>query len=253
MGASGGSEGGRPSSVMELHRRAPLPAPTWCQGEVVELEHPNPDAVILRLRVRDQPAFQPGQHYMIKLSAPDGYSASRSYSLASAPHQDLLEFYVERLDDGEVSPYLAEDVEVGDELMLRGPIGGWFIWDGSTTAVGIGGGTGVVPLVSMLRSATHQGVPDRLSLVAVARTFAELPYADELATAGATIALTREDARSGRAAGRLLSVDLETLIRPEATYYVCGSPGFAESASQLLTGLGVPPGVIRVERFGPSG
>ena len=236
-----------------LHRGAPLPTPTWCQGEVVEVEHPNPDAVILRLRVRDQPAFVPGQHYMIKLTAPDGYSASRSYSLASAPHQDVLEFYVERLDDGEVSPYLAEDVEVGDRLELRGPIGGWFVWDGSTAAVGVGGGTGVVPLVSMLRSATQPEARDRLSLVAVARTFAELPYADELATAGATIALTREDARSGRAAGRLLGVDLETVVRPDTTYYVCGSPGFAESASQLLTGLGVPPGVIRVERFGPSG
>src|SRR5918997_5555967 len=213
-------------------------------GSAGRLEEDGPDAVILRLRVRDQPAYVPGQHYMIKLSAPDGYSASRSYSVASAPHEELLEFYVERLDDGEVSPYLAEDVEVGDRLQLRGPIGGWFVWDGATTAVGIGGGTGVIPLVSMLRSASHQGVPDRLSLVAVARTFAELPYADELATAGATIALTREDARSGRAAGRLLDVDLEALVRPDTTYYVCGSPGFAESARQLLTGPGGPPGVI---------
>ena len=109
--------------------------------------------MILRLRVRDQPDFLPGQHYVIKLTADDGYSASRSYSVASAPHQDLLEFYVERLDDGEVSPYLADDVEVGDELQLRGPIGGWFVWDGTTPVVGIGGGTGVVPLVSMLRHA----------------------------------------------------------------------------------------------------
>ena len=235
------------------HRTTPLPTPTWCQGEVVELDHPHPDAVILRLRVRDQPAFLPGQHYMIKLTAEDGYSASRSYSVASAPHQDLLEFFVERLDDGEVSPYLAEDVEVGDRLQLRGPIGGWFVWDGATTAVGIGGGTGVVPLVSMLRHAQRQDRADRLRVVAVARTFAELPYADELATAGTTIALTREDATSGRAAGRLLSVDVETLIQTQATYYLCGSPGFAESASQLLTDLGVPPGGIRVERFGPSG
>ncbi|HZA74693.1 MAG TPA: FAD-binding oxidoreductase [Propionibacteriaceae bacterium] len=236
-----------------LHRTAPLPAPTWCRGEVVELEHPNPDAVILRLRVRDQPAFLPGQHYMIKLTADDGYSASRSYSVASAPYQDLLEFYVERLDDGEVSPYLAEDVEVGDRLQLRGPIGGWFVWDGAATAVGIGGGTGVVPLVSMLRQATHENIADRLSLVAVARTFAELPYADELATAGVPIVLTREDTTTGRAAGHLLSVDLETLVRPEATYYICGSPGFADSASQVLTDLDVPPGVIRIERFGPTG
>jgi ferredoxin-NADP reductase len=252
MGMSGGSAGGRPSSAME-HRSSPLPTPTWCTGEVVGLEHPHPDAVVLRLQVHDQPPFRSGQHYMIKLTADDGYTASRSYSVASAPHQDLLEFYVERLDDGEVSPYLAEDVEVGDRLQLRGPIGGWFVWEGSTTAVGIGGGTGVVPLVSMLRHAVHSGVADRLSLVAVARTLAELPYAHELATAGATIALTREDTRTGRAAGRLLSLDLETLLRPDATYYICGSPGFADAASRLLTDLDVPPGVIRIERFGPSG
>jgi ferredoxin-NADP reductase len=236
-----------------LHRTAPLPTPTWCHGDVVDVEHPNPEAVILRLRVRDQPAFQPGQHYMIKLTADDGYSASRSYSVASAPHQDLLEFYVERLDDGEVSPYLAEDVEVGDRLQLRGPIGGWFVWDGATPALGIGGGTGIVPMVSMLRHAVHENVADRLRLVAVARTFAELPYADELAAAGVTIALSRESANSGRAAGHLLSVDLETLLRPDATYYICGSPGFADSASRLLTDLDVPPGMIRVERFGPTG
>jgi ferredoxin-NADP reductase len=237
-----------------FHRTDPLPTPTWCHGEVVEVEHPRPDAVILRLRVRDQPAFLPGQHYMIKLTADDGYSASRSYSVASAPDEDLLEFYVERLDDGEVSPYLAEDVEVGDRLQLRGPIGGWFVWDGTAPAVGIGGGTGVVPLVSMLREAGRHDLTDRLRLVAVARTFAELPYADELATGGATIALTREPTSDGRAAGRLLDLDLEALVRPEATYYLCGSPGFAESASRLLTeDLDVPPGAIRVERFGPSG
>jgi len=236
------------------HRTAPLPTPTWCSGEVVEVEHPRPDAVILRLRVRDQPAFVSGQHYMIKLTADDGYSASRSYSVASAPEEDLLEFYVERLDDGEVSPYLAEDVEAGDRLQLRGPIGRWFVWDGSAPAVGIGGGTGVIPLVSMLRHAGRHALTDRLRPVAVARTFAELPYADELATAGATIALTREPTTSGRAAGRLLDLDLEGVIRPEATYYLCGSPGFADSASRILTeDLDVPPGAIRVERFGPTG
>ena len=251
MGLSVGPMGGRPA-VME-HRTAPLPTPTWCRGEVVELEHPHPDAVILRLRARGQPAFLPGQHYMIKLTAEDGYSASRSYSVASAPHEELLEFYVERLDDGEVSPYLAEDVEVGDRLQLRGPIGGWFVWDGSCPAVGIGGGTGVVPLVSMLRHACHRGVSDRLRLAAVGRTFVELPYAGELTTSGVAVALTREDASTGRTAGRLASVDIESLIDPKATYYICGSPGFADSASRLLTDLGVPPGVIRVERFGPTG
>ena len=201
MGVSEGFEEGRPLSTME-HRTDPLPTPTWCHGEVVELAHPHPDAVVLRIRVRDQPAFLPGQHYMIKLTADDGYTASRSYSVASAPHDDLLEFYVERLDDGEVSPYLAEDVEVGDWLQLRGPIGGWFVWDGSAPAVGIGGGTGVVPLVSMLRDARAHRNSDRLRLAAVGRTYAELPYADELTAAGATVALTgRMPAPDGRPVG----------------------------------------------------
>lgn len=229
-----------------------MPAPVWCSGEVITVEHPHPDAVVLRVRVRDQPGNRPGQHYVVKLTADDGYSASRSYSLASAPHQDL-EFYVERFADGEVSPYLAEDVEVGDRLELRGPIGGWFVWDGTTPAVGIGGGTGVVPLVSMLRHAAYAGLTDRIRLAAAARTLAELPYADELAAAGATIALSREAGANGRPAGRLLAEEVQPLIRPDATYYVCGSPAFADTASRLLTDLEVPPGAIRIERFGPSG
>ena len=201
----------------------------------------------------DRQDHLPGQHYVIKLTAEDGYSASRSYSVASAPHEELLEFYVEELDGGEVSPYLADAVEVGDELQLRGPIGGWFVWDGSIPAVGVAGGTGVVPLVSMLRHAEHLEVTDRIELAVSSRTLAELPYADELIEAGATIALSREDRAGGRAAGRLVAAELRPLLSDAATYYVCGSAGFAESASELLVGLGVTPGAVRVERFGPSG
>ena len=121
------------------------------------MQHPNPGAVLLRVEVAGPHDHLPGQHYVFRLTAEDGYSASRSYSVASAPQQDALEFYVERLDDGEVSPYLADVVEPGDELELRGPIGGWFVWDGERPAVGVAGGTGVVPLVAMLRHARHLG------------------------------------------------------------------------------------------------
>lgn len=207
----------------------------------------------MRVAVTDRQDHLPGQHYVIKLTAEDGYSASRSYSVASAPHDELLEFYVEELDGGEVSPYLADAVEVGDELQLRGPIGGWFVWDGSTPAVGVAGGTGVVPLVSMLRHAERLDVTDRIELAVSSRTLAELPYADELVGAGATIALSREDRTGGRAAGRLAAAELSPLLTDAATYFVCGSAGFAESASELLVGLGVTPGAVRVERFGPSG
>jgi ferredoxin-NADP reductase len=210
-------------------------------------------AVVLRLQVPDRVDHLPGQHYVIKLTAEDGYSASRSYSVASAPSEDLVEFYVERLDDGEVSPYLTDAVRVGDRIEVRGPIGGWFVWDGRMRAVGVAGGTGVVPLVAMLRHARDLGTMHRLGLAVSSRTLAELPYADELIAAGAAVALSREDSTAGRAAGRLATTDLAAMIADDATYFICGSAGFAEAASELLMGLGVDPVGVKVERFGPSG
>ena len=217
-----------------------------------EVRHPNPDAVLLRLEVEGRTQHLPGQHYVFRLTAEDGYTASRSYSVASSPADPLLEFYVERLDDGEVSMYLADVVEPGDELELRGPIGGWFVWDGSAPAVGVAGGTGLVPLVSMLRHARDLGRPDLISVVVSARTRAELPYPDELGDQ--TVLLTRE-ALDGRAAGRLAAADLAPVLdrSPGAAVYVCGSAGFAAAAGDLLMDLGVPADLVRVERFGPTG
>ncbi|GAA3610670.1 FAD-binding oxidoreductase [Microlunatus ginsengisoli] len=219
----------------------------------MEVAHPNARAVVLRVEVPQRLDHLPGQHYVIRLRAEDGYTASRSYSLASAPDEEVLEFYVEELADGEVSPYLAEAVEVGDELELRGPIGGWFVWDGRTPAVGIGGGTGVVPLVSMLRHARRLGTEGLFHLAVGARTLAELPYADELGEAHAAVALSRERSAAGRPAGRLAAAEIAPFVDPQSTYYICGSAGFAEAASELLMSLGIPPGAVRVERFGPSG
>jgi len=195
-----------------------------------------------------------GQHYVIRLSAPDGYTAQRSYSVASPPSDPLCEFFVEQLDNGEVSTYLAEDAMVGDVLDVRGPIGGWFVWDGTSPAVGIAGGTGVVPLVAMLRHAVALGRGDLLHLVVSARTLAELPYADELIAAGAFIALTREAGPGGRPAGRLNPTEIASYMDPQSTWFVCGSASFAESVStHLVDDAGVDAGSIRVERFGPSG
>jgi len=195
-----------------------------------------------------------GQHYVIRLSAPDGYTAQRSYSVASPPSDPLCEFFVEQLDNGEVSTYLAEDVMVGDVLDVRGPIGGWFVWDGTSPAVGIAGGTGVVPLVAMLRHAVALGRGDLLHLVVSARTLAELPYADELIAAGAFIALTREAGPGGRPAGRLNPTEIASYMDPQSTWFVCGSASFAESVrTHLVDDAGVDAGSIRVERFGPSG
>ncbi|MGZ4441722.1 MAG: FAD-binding oxidoreductase [Nocardioidaceae bacterium] len=228
------------------------PCGPWCTGVVREVRHPNPRAVVLRIEVDGRMDHLPGQHYVFRLTAEDGYTASRSYSVASAPADPLLEFYVERLDDGEVSPYLADVVEPGDALELRGPIGGWFVWEADGPAVGVAGGSGAVPLVAMVRHARDVGRPDLLRVLVSARTLPELPYADELAAQ--TLVLSRE-AYDGRPAGRVGADDLRPLVEaaPGAAVYVCGSAGFAEAASELLMDLGVPPSVVRVERFGPTG
>jgi ferredoxin-NADP reductase len=151
-----------------------------------------------------------------------------------------------------VSTYLADVVEPGDELEVRGPIGGWFVWDGETPALLLAGGYGVVPFIAMLRHARDLGRTDLLRIAVSSRTMAELPYADELREAGALIVLTRE-AHGIRPAGRITAGELVPLWEPGQTGYVCGSTSFAESASRILVDLGFPPADVRVERFGPSG
>jgi ferredoxin-NADP reductase len=228
------------------------PTGAWRTATVRSVEHPSPRAVVLRLEVADRIDHLPGQHYVIRLTADDGYVAQRSYSLASPPSDPLVEFYIERLDDGEVSGFLAEVVEVGDELQVRGPIGGWFVWDADGPALGLAGGSGAVPFVAMVRHARDVGRTDLLRLAVSARTRADLPYAAELDAVGALVALTRED-RAGRPAARLGGAELTPLIGAEGPCFVCGSAGFAESATELLTAGGVVDSRIRVERFGPSG
>ncbi|MPQ98566.1 oxidoreductase [Modestobacter sp. I12A-02628] len=209
--------------------------------------------VQLRLDVADRVDHLPGQHYVVRLTAPDGYTAQRSYSVASAPSDPLLELFVERLDDGEVSGYLADVVEPGDELEVRGPIGGWFAWDGVSPALLVGGGSGVVPLVAMVRHAVDTGRTDLLRVAAAGRTRAGLPYADELVSAGAVLALSGE-ATGVRPASRLTAADLVPLWEPGQTAFVCGSTAFVGAATRLLTDdLGMPASAVRVEQFGPSG
>jgi ferredoxin-NADP reductase len=143
-------------------------------------------------------------------------------------------------------------VQPGDQLEVRGPIGGWFVWSGESSALAVGGGSGVVPLVAMLRHARDVGAEGRLRLAVSARSVAELPYAAELMSFGALVATTREPVGS-RAAARLTAEELAALVRPEVTGYVCGSATFAESISSTLVDVGLPASQIRVERFGPSG
>jgi ferredoxin-NADP reductase len=219
---------------------------------VAGVRRPLARSVQLRLDVADRVEHMPGQHYVVRLTAPDGYTAQRSYSVASAPADPLVELFVERLPDGEVSTHLADVVEPGDELEVRGPIGGWFVWDGESPALLVAGGFGVVPFVAMLRHARDIGRLDLLRIAVSARTLEELPYADELADAGALIVLSRES-RGIRPAGRLTAADLVPLWEPGQTGYVCGSASFADAAGQLLLGLGMRAEDIRVEQFGPSG
>jgi len=224
----------------------------WRTAEVVEVAHPTERSVSLRLEVPERVDHLPGQHYVVRLTAEDGYTASRSYSVASSPTDSLIELYIDRLPDGEVSTYLADVVRVGDVLEVRGPIGGWFVWNADRPAIAVGGGSGVVPLMSMLRYATQVGAVALLDIAVAARTMADLPYGDEWVAAGAVIALSREPLRL-RPAGRLTDVDLIPLIAGQQDAYVCGSAPFAESASRQLLGLGLPVAGIRVERFGPTG
>lgn len=229
----------------------------WRLATVVEIRSETARAKTFRLAVPDTAAHMAGQHYVVRLSAPDGYVAMRSYSVASAPDPDgEIELTVERLEDGEVSGYLDEEVVVGDELEVRGPLGGWFVWAGDTPALLIGGGSGVVPLMSMLRLARRSGRSDLVRLVVSVRTPADLLYADELPGPETTLVHTRvAPPGAPRPAGRLNGDDLAPLLAslPEdPTVYICGSGGFADAASAQLVDLGVPVDRIRVERFGPT-
>jgi ferredoxin-NADP reductase len=229
------------------------PRPTlWSTGRIIEKELPSATMVRLRMHVEDRQRHWPGQHYLIRLRAPDDYTAQRSYSVASDDRDPLVEFLVEKLPGGEVSEFLADVAEVGDVLEMRGPIGRWFTWDTTTPALCLVGGTGVVPAVAMTRAARHAGRLDLVKVMAVGRSHQDLPYADELARAGAALAFTRE-ATDARRAGPPTAAEVEPLLAGIELAYVCGSSRFAGFAEDLLLSVGVDPGRIRVEQFGATG
>jgi ferredoxin-NADP reductase len=203
----------------------------------------------------DWPGHVAGQHVDVRLTADDGYQAERSYSIASAPEDEHLVLTVERLDDGEVSPYLTDELHPGDDLELRGPIGGYFVWE---DALGgplllVGGGSGVVPLRAMLRHhrAVASDVPARL--VYSARTQADLIYRAELEDFDTVITLTREqwNGRTGRV-GRDLLAEVAWPPAEKPLVYVCGPTGFVEGVADALVALGHEANRIRTERFGPT-
>ena len=232
-----------------------MAASLWRDATVVAVHEETPRAKTFRLRLTDPSGHLAGQHYVVRLTAPDGYTASRSYSVASPP-DDSNEFdlTVERLDDGEVSTFLHDELRVGDELEVRGPIGGWFVWRGDEPALLVGGGSGLVPLMAMLRHARRLGREDLVRLVVSVRSPEHLLYADEVAGPETRIVYTRAaPSDATRVAGRITRDDLAAMVLPDSTSYVCGSAGFANTASDLLVAIGVPVDRIRVERFGPTG
>jgi len=227
-------------------------ATTWTSGRIITKELPTPETVRLRMLVEDRQRHAPGQHYLVRLRAPDDYTAQRSYSVASDDDDPLVEFLVERLPGGEVSEFLADVAEVGDVLELRGPIGRWFVWDTRTPALCLVGGTGVVPAVAMLRTARRLGRAGQLTVVAVGRSPEMLPYVEELRQAGATTAFTRHQ-DGDRHPGPPTRDELLPLLEPAQLVYVCGSPRFAEYAVPLVLDCGVDPTAVRVEQFGATG
>lgn len=230
-----------------------MPA-VWQTATVVSIRDETPRAKTFRLTLDAPTGHRAGQHYVVRLSAPDGYTASRSYSVASAPDGSTeFELTVERFDDGEVSTFLHDVVEVGDELEVRGPIGGYFVWEAASPALLLGGGSGVVPLMAMLRLARAVGRADLVHLIVSVRGPRDLYYPSELREPDATVVYTRDAApASTRPPGRLTAGDVIPHLRGDATVYVCGSASFADAVGGLVTGLGVDPSRIRVERFGPS-
>jgi ferredoxin-NADP reductase len=236
----------------------------WRAATVVGLRRETPSASTLLFEVEDWPGHLAGQHVDIRLTAEDGYQAERSYSLASPPEDPQLALTVERITDGEVSPYLTDELRAGDELELRGPIGGYFTWqvaDGGPLVL-LAGGSGLVPLMAMLRHRARASSDVEARLLVSARSWDDVLYRDELAELGddgvmVRYTLTREQPPgwtewTGRVNDEMLR-DLDSDQARQRRVYVCGPTGFVESVAELLVGLGHDPHAIKTERFGPTG
>ena len=238
----------------------------WLPAEVVEVVPETPRASTIVLDVPGWPGHRAGQHVDVRLTAEDGYQAQRSYSIASAPEDGRLALTVERLEDGEVSPYLVDELRPGDRFELRGPIGGYFVWESTSTEPLhlVAGGSGVVPVMAMLR---HRAVSKSMapaSLLVSARSLDDVFYRRELeqlaaADDGLRVAITLTRERPPGWAGYDRRVDEALLAEAlgsavdDALAYVCGPTRFVETVADGLVALGYDPGRVRTERFGPTG
>ena len=242
----------------------------WRVATVAEIIIETPRVRTLVLDVPDWPGHRAGQHVDVRLTAEDGYQAERSYSIASPPESAQLSLTVERLEDGEVSSYLVDVLQVGDTLELRGPIGGHFAWgvnDGGPLML-VGGGSGIVPLMAMLRARAHASADVRRALPArllySSRSWSELIYRDELARLAAaddtlqvTHTITREPPPGWQGLERRIDIEmLREIAWPPASrphLFVCGPTGLVEMVADGLVALGHEPTSVRTERFGPTG
>lgn len=234
-------------------------AALWRVATVVAARRAGSHGRTLQLRVDDWPGNVAGQHIDVRLTAEDGYQAVRSYSLASSGADTTLELAVDEIPDGEVSPYLVEDVIPGDQVEVRGPIGGYFVWtpDRPEPVQLIAGGSGIVPMIAIARA--HAGGSAPMRLLYSVRTADDAFYADELRALendafGIDWAYTRSaPPGSARPAGRVDAATVAASTLPPAqhpTVYVCGPTGFVEVVADLLVAAGHPPDRIRTERFG---
>jgi ferredoxin-NADP reductase len=245
--------------------RAALPGRlTWRVADVVGVAAETPRASTLALDVPGWPGHRAGQHVDVRLTAEDGYQAQRSYSIASAPGGTRIELTVERIDDGEVSPYLTDELRSGDRLELRGPVGGWFAWEPAQGGplLLVAGGSGVVPLMAMIRARDAAGSDVETLLLLSSRGWDEVIYREELGRRsgdGLTVVHTLTRTPPAGWTGYARRVDAAMLAEvgpgPAALprVYVCGPTPFVEAVAEALVGLGHDPGAIRTERFGPTG
>jgi ferredoxin-NADP reductase len=231
----------------------------WRPAEIREVIRETPSVATLVLAVDGWPGHRAGQHLDVRLTAEDGYHAQRSYSIASPPEDGVPSITVERLDNGEVSPYLVDDAQAGDIVEVRGPVGGWFVWEVSQGGPLwlIGGGSGVVPLMSMLRHRERAGSDVEARLLLSAKRQQDVIYRAELQSFDVTYTYTRQAPPAWTGYAR--RVDREMLAEagfgPEQRprIYVCGPTGFVEGVANELVALGHGPDWIRTERFGATG
>ena len=226
----------------------------WQIGTVTAVKPETPRVKSFRIELRMWMPHLPGQHYDVRLTAPDGYHAQRSYSVASSPlDAGEIELTIDRLDDGEVSPYFHDVVVAGDRVEVRGPFASYFVWRGESPVLLVGGGSGVVPLMAMLRHRRRTMPELPMSLVYSVRSAEDVIYAGELGDE-ALLTFTREppagwDGHTGRLDMSLVSA---TGLH-DGVAFVCGTNGFVETAVALVLEAGFDPTQVRTERFGPTG